>query len=87
MTIGQEGWGGFLKMPSEVSGRAAGVRTGRFEGREVTRFKLKEPLERAQPSSKFWMSVTFHGVQPKAVNLDKSRNKQYKIVGAESCFS
>lgn len=74
-------------MPSEGPGKAVGVWTGRFEGREVTRFKLKEPLERAQPSSKFWMSVTFHGVQPKAVNLDKSRNKQYEMMGTESCFS
>lgn len=48
-----------------------------MKGEGVTHFKFKEPLERAQPSSRFWMSVNFHGVQPKTVNLDKSGNKQY----------
>lgn len=57
-----------------------------MKGEGVTHFKFKEPLERAQPSSKFWMSVTFQGVQPKAINLDKSRNRQYEMMGTETCF-
>lgn len=78
MTIGQERLGGFLKMPSEVPGRAVGVQTGRCQGRGGDTFQA-QGATRESPAKQQVLDVShFLGVQPKAVNLDKSGNKQYE---------